>query len=67
MEHLSGDHDVAELRNLCAAVDPVAENRITDMRHVHADLVSAAGLDLHLHEGRIFEALFDFVERDRLA
>src|SRR3990172_7922750 len=67
MEHLTGDHIVVEPGRLCAAVDPVAEDRMADVRHVYADLVRSAGLDLHFNERRVLESLPDLEHRARLA
>ena len=40
-----------------AAVDAIADERIADVRQVHADLVRAPGLELHAHVRVRAEAL----------
>jgi hypothetical protein len=44
-------------------VDPVADQRMADRRHVHPDLVRAPGLRPAAHVGKPTEALEHFVER----
>ncbi len=48
-----------------AAVGLVADQRVADMSHVHADLVGTAGFQLHPHMGVRAEALEHTVVADR--
>ena len=49
------------------AVHRIADQRMTDMRQMHADLVCTPGLQLHTHQSMRAEAPLDAVVGDRLA
>ena len=55
----------AELRAM--AVDPVADDRVADRRHVDADLVRPAGLEGHVKERPSGERLDELEVRDGVA
>src|SRR3546814_8162205 len=46
------------------AVDEVANDRLADMRHVHADLMCAAGFQTHAHVRVLLEAFLHPVVGD---
>lgn len=46
------------------AIDRIADERMVNFRHVHADLVGASGFQLHAQEREFAEAFFDAVMRD---
>ena len=43
----------------CAAIERVTHHRVTDRRHVNADLMRPAGLDAHFHQGELAETIVE--------
>src|SRR5512137_665528 len=67
MKHLAVDREVTDPGNLRASVNTVAEDRESQVREMHADLVRPSRLDLDFNERRVLEPLLDLEEGDSLA
>src|SRR5260370_29255910 len=52
---------------LRAGIERIADDRVSDVLHVHAYLMRAAGADAAAEEGDVAERLDDFIVGDRAA